>query len=121
MAGLKLTNLQKKFGNNAVVDKLNVDIKDGEFITFLGPSGCGKTTTLRMVAGFIQPTQGSISIDGKVISSHEENIFLPPDKRDMGMVFQTYAVWPHMNIFKNIAYPLKFKNFSKKEIKEKSY
>lgn len=119
MAGLKLTNLQKKFGNNTVVDKLNVDIKDGEFITFLGPSGCGKTTTLRMVAGFIRPTQGSISIDGKIISSQEENVFLPPDKRDMGMVFQTYAVWPHMNVFKNIAYPLKFKNYSKKEIKER--
>ncbi|MCD4674078.1 MAG: ABC transporter ATP-binding protein [Anaerolineaceae bacterium] len=119
MAGLKLINLQKKFGNNAVVDKLNVDIKDGEFVTFLGPSGCGKTTTLRMVAGFIKPTKGSISIDGKIISSYEDNTFLPPDKRDMGMVFQTYAVWPHMNVFKNIAYPLKFKKYSKKETKER--
>lgn len=119
MAELKLLNLQKKFGNNIAVDNVNVDVKDGEFITFLGPSGCGKTTTLRMIAGFIKPTKGSVSIGDKTISSYEENIFLPPDKRDMGMVFQTYAVWPHMNIFKNVAYPLKFKKYSNKEIKER--
>ena len=119
MAELKLVNLQKKFGNNTAVDNVTVTVKDGEFITFLGPSGCGKTTTLRMIAGFIRSTKGSIMIDDKIISSYEENIFLPPDKRDMGMVFQTYAVWPHMNIYKNVAYPLKFKKYSKKEIKER--
>jgi len=119
MAELKLINLQKKFGDAIAVDDVTVTIKDGEFITFLGPSGCGKTTTLRMIAGFIKSTRGSITIDDKVISSYEEGVFLPPDKRDMGMVFQTYAVWPHMNTFKNVAYPLKFKKYSKNEIRER--
>jgi len=119
MAELKLNKLQKKFGNVTAVDDITVSVKDGEFITFLGPSGCGKTTTLRMIAGFIKSTKGSITIDEKVISSFEDNIFLPPDKRDMGMVFQTYAVWPHMNTFNNVAYPLKFKKYSKSEIKER--
>ncbi|MEN8240497.1 MAG: ABC transporter ATP-binding protein [Chloroflexota bacterium] len=119
MAELKLVNLQKKFGNTIAVDNVTVTVKDGEFITFLGPSGCGKTTTLRMIAGFIKPTKGSIIIDDKVLSSNEERVFLPPDQRDMGMVFQTYAVWPHMNTYKNVAYPLKFKKYSKKEIEER--
>ncbi len=113
MAELKLLNIQKKFGDVVAVNNVTVTVKDGEFITFLGPSGCGKTTTLRMIAGFIKSTKGSITIDDKVISSFEEGVFLPPDKRDMGMVFQTYAVWPHMNTFNNVAYPLKFKNFSR--------
>ncbi len=119
MAELKLINLQKKFGDVIAVDNVNVTVKDGEFITFLGPSGCGKTTTLRMIAGFIKSTKGSITIDDKVISSYEEGVFLPPDKRDMGMVFQTYAVWPHMNTFNNVAYPLKFKKYSRNEIEER--
>jgi len=119
MAELKLKNLQKIFSNTVAVDDVTVNVQDGEFITFLGPSGCGKTTTLRMIAGFIRPTKGSILIDNKAVSSQEEGIFLPPDKRDMGMVFQTYAVWPHMNTFNNVAYPLKFKKLSKKEIKDR--
>jgi iron(III) transport system ATP-binding protein len=119
MAELQLINLQKKFGNNIAVDNITVTVPDGEFITFLGPSGCGKTTTLRMIAGFIKPTKGSIMVGNDIISSVKDNVFLPPDKRDMGMVFQTYAVWPHMNTFNNVAYPLKFKDFSKKEIKER--
>ena len=112
MADLILINLHKKFGSSVAVDDVTVTVKDGEFVTLLGPSGCGKTTTLRMIAGFAKPTSGSILIDDKVITSTEKNIFLPPDKRDMGMVFQSYAVWPHMNIFKNVAYPLKFKKMS---------
>lgn len=119
MAELKLVNLQKKFGNTVAVDDVTVTVKDGEFITLLGPSGCGKTTTLRMIAGFAKPTNGSILIADKPITSVAENIFLPPDRRDMGMVFQTYAVWPHMNIFKNVAYPLKFKKLSKAEIENR--
>jgi len=116
MAELKLINLQKKFGDFVAVEDVTVTVKDGEFITLLGPSGCGKTTTLRMIAGFIKSTKGSITIDDKVLSSYEGGVFLPPDKRDMGMVFQTYAVWPHMNTYNNVAYPLKFKKLSRKEI-----
>lgn len=119
MAELKLKNVQKKFGDVIAVDNVTVDVKDGEFITFLGPSGCGKTTTLRMIAGFIKSTKGSITLDDKTISSFEEGVFISPDKRDMGMVFQTYAVWPHMNTYNNVAYPLKFKKYSKKDIKER--
>ncbi len=119
MADLKLINLHKKFGSNVAVDDVTVTVKDGEFVTLLGPSGCGKTTTLRMIAGFAKPTSGSILIDDKVITSTEKNIFLPPDKRDMGMVFQSYAVWPHMNIFKNVAYPLKFKKMSSSQMKKR--
>jgi len=118
MADLKLLNLQKKFGSNVVVDDVTVTVKDGEFVTLLGPSGCGKTTTLRMIAGFAKPTSGSILVDDKVLTSVKKNIYLPPDKRDMGMVFQSYAVWPHMNIFKNVAYPLKFKKISANQMKE---
>jgi len=118
MADLKLINLHKKFGSSVAVDDVTVTVKDGEFVTLLGPSGCGKTTTLRMIAGFAKPTSGSIYIDDKVITSTQKNIFLPPDKRDMGMVFQSYAVWPHMNIFKNVAYPLKFKKISGNQMKE---
>ena len=81
-----------------VVDNLNLTIEQGEFVSFLGPSGCGKTTSLRMLAGLEQNTGGRISIDGVVVSEPENNIFVPPEKRRVGMVFQSYAVWPHMNV-----------------------
>ena len=91
--------------------------QDKEFITLLGPSGCGKTTMLRMIAGFEKPTSGEISIDGRVVSS--DKTFVPPEKRDIGMVFQSYAVWPHMTVFDNVAYPLKIKKYDKATIKQK--
>ena len=90
---------------------------DKEFITLLGPSGCGKTTMLRMIAGFEKPTTGEIKIDDKVVSG--ENVFVPPNLRNIGMVFQSYAVWPHMNVFDNVAYPLKIQKVSKNEIKKR--
>ena len=93
----------------------NVDVKDGEFISFLGPSGCGKTTTLRMIAGFERPTEGSIILGDTVVSSASEGLFMAPEKRDIGMVFQSYAVWPHMTVAENVAYPLKIQGVSKAE------
>lgn len=119
MAELKLINLEKSFGDYKVVRNVDITVKDGEFVTLLGPSGCGKTTTLRMIAGFTTPTSGSILLDDVPITSVDQKIFLPPEQRDMGMVFQSYAVWPHMNIFQNVAYPLRFKKMSKQEMQEK--
>ncbi|MBU0661673.1 ABC transporter ATP-binding protein [Patescibacteria group bacterium] len=119
MAELKLINLEKNFGDYKAVRDVNLTVRDGKFVTLLGPSGCGKTTTLRMIAGFTVPTGGSILLDDVPITSVDHGIFLPPEQRDMGMVFQSYAVWPHMNIFQNVAYPLKFKKISKQEMQDK--
>lgn len=111
---LVLTNLVKEFGNGAekvrAVDDLSLTIEPGEFVTLLGPSGCGKTTTLRMIAGFETPTSGSIVLDGKNLAS------LSPDKRPMGMVFQSYALFPHMSVFDNVAYGLRVQKMGKTEI-----
>ncbi len=117
--GVNIKNLTKVYlshNNNSefkAVDDISVEIKAGEFVTLLGPSGCGKTTTLRMVAGFEIPTEGDIYLGGDRIND------LTPDKRDTAMVFQSYALFPHLNIFDNIVYGLKLKKIDKKEIEEK--
>lgn len=114
---LELTNITKEFGKGQevvrAVDNLNLVIEPGEFITFLGPSGCGKTTTLRMIAGFETPTAGAITLDGQNLSD------LTPDKRPMGMVFQSYALFPHMSVHENISYGLKIQKLSSAEITQK--
>lgn len=117
MAVIKIDHVTKSFGKVQVLKEFTNEFADGEFITLLGPSGCGKTTMLRMLAGFEKPTSGQISIDGTVMSS--DDTFIPPEKRGIGMVFQSYAVWPHMNVFKNVAYPLKIQKLPKEEIKKK--
>jgi iron(III) transport system ATP-binding protein len=117
MSKIALKNVTKAFGNVTVIRDFNEEFNDGEFITFLGPSGCGKTTMLRMIAGFEKPTSGEILIDDKIVSSAKS--FVPPEKRQVGMVFQSYAVWPHMNVFDNVAYPLKLKKMDKALMKEK--
>jgi iron(III) transport system ATP-binding protein len=100
------------------VENLNLEVKDGEFISFLGPSGCGKTTTLRMIAGLEENTHGKIYFGNELVSDPSTKTFVQPEKRNVGMVFQSYAVWPHMNVFDNVAYPLKFKKMSKDKIRE---
>ncbi len=117
MSVIELSHVSKKFGDVTVLDDFSDTFKDGEFITLLGPSGCGKTTMLRMIAGFEKPSTGEIRIDGNLVSGN--GVFVPPEKRGIGMVFQTYAVWPHMNVFDNVAYPLKIQRRPKKEIAEK--
>jgi iron(III) transport system ATP-binding protein len=102
---VELTNLRKVYGETVAVDGVNLEIVKGEFMTFLGPSGCGKTTTLRMIAGLIEPTEGEIRVGGKLLSAPGTKL-VPPEKRNMGMVFQSFAVWPHMNVFENVAFPL---------------
>ena len=115
MAELKLHHIYKRYGNVTAVGDFNIDVADGEFISFLGPSGCGKTTTLRMIAGFEKPTEGVITIGDQEISNAEKGYFLAPEKRGIGMVFQSYAVWPHMNVIDNVGYPLKIQNVPKEE------
>ncbi len=115
MAQLKLEHIFKRFGKVTAVGDFNIDVADGEFISFLGPSGCGKTTTLRMIAGFEKPTEGTITIGDQVVSDASKGHFLPPEKRGIGMVFQSYAVWPHMNVIDNVGYPLKIQKVPKEE------
>lgn len=114
-----LKNIIKKFGQTSAIQETNLTIDSGQFISLLGPSGCGKTTILRMIAGLSEPTEGEIELNSHMVFSKAQKIFIPPEKRNIGMVFQSYALWPHMTVFKNIAYPLKIQKKSKEEIKEK--
>lgn len=104
---LKIKSLVKQFGASRAVDSMSLEIREGELVTFLGPSGCGKSTTLRCIAGLESPTDGEIWIDDKVVSAPKRGIDVPPEKRQLGMVFQSYALWPHMTVLENVAYPLK--------------
>ena len=115
MSTITIKNLTKSYGSVQVLKEFNEVFRDGEFVTLLGPSGCGKTTMLRTIAGFEIPTTGEIWIDDRLVSGGKT--FLPPEKRDIGMVFQSYAVWPHMNVFDNVAYPLQIKRMNREEIK----
>jgi iron(III) transport system ATP-binding protein len=117
MPEIKLKKVTKSFGKTRIIEEFDAVFSDGEFVTLLGPSGCGKTTTLRMIAGFERPTSGEIYIGENLVSS--DDTFVPTEKRNIGMVFQSYAVWPHMNVFDNVAYPLKIRNHPKQEIREK--
>ena len=110
---VEIEGVNKLYGSNHVVKNLNLSIEEGEFLTLLGSSGCGKTTTLRMIAGFEEPSTGSIKVEGESIEEKE------PFERNVNTVFQTYALFPHKTIFDNIAYGLKMKNVPKKEIKER--
>ncbi|WP_440923853.1 ABC transporter ATP-binding protein [Candidatus Pelagibacter sp.] len=115
MSKIVIKNLEKSFGDNKVINKFNIDIKDGEFIVLVGPSGCGKSTLLRMVSGLESIDQGEIFLDTKLINN------LIPSKREIAMVFQSYALYPHMNVFENMSFGLKMEKISKNEIKEKVY
>jgi len=113
MAHLELENLTKRFAGVASVDGINLSAEHAEFICLLGPSGCGKTTTLRMIAGLIEPDAGEVRVAGKVLSS--PRAVTPPERRNMGMIFQSYAVWPHMTVGQNVAYGLKMRKVPRAE------
>ena len=117
MAFIEIQNLFKRFKKVVAINHIQLEVKKGEMLTLLGPSGCGKTTTLRCIAGLERPDEGDIVIDGKPMLSQG---FVQPSKRGIGMVFQNYAVWPHMKVYNNIVYGLKIQRMSRPQIKEKA-
>ena len=122
MATLKVENLTKKFSSVVAVDNVSFEVGEGDFLSLIGPSGCGKTSTLRCIAGLEKPDGGRVLLGDKKLTSMEEGIFIPPYKRNFGMVFQSYAVWPHMTTFGNVSYPLKMeKKYNKKELAKHTF
>ena len=120
MSKIELKHIDKFYGKNHVLKDLNLTIEDGEFMTLLGPSGCGKTTTLRVISGLENPQHGTIDINGKNIVDGEAMFFTPPSKRDLNLVFQSYALWPHMTVFDNVAFGMaNTTKMPKAEIKER--
>ncbi|TKT82491.1 ABC transporter ATP-binding protein [Aquamicrobium sp. LC103] len=118
MDGLVLRNLGRRFGAFDAVADLNLHIKPGEFVSLLGPSGCGKTTTLRMIAGFIDPTAGAIELNGKLLSAPDGSV--PPEKRGMSMIFQSYAIWPNMTVAQNVSFGLKLRKLPREEVRRRT-
>ena len=110
MASVELRGLTKRFGSLAVVDNVSLRIDHGQLVCLLGPSGCGKTTTLRLIAGFVEPSAGEIRVGDKLISSPAHS--LPPERRNMSMIFQSYALWPHMTVTENIVYGLRLRKIN---------
>lgn len=117
MAAITITRLGKSYGAVKVLEGLDLSVEQGEFLTLLGPSGCGKTTTLRCIAGLETPTAGSIQIGSDLVVDMAKGSVMPPNKRDLGMVFQSYALWPHMSVAANVAYPLKVRGRPRDEIR----
>jgi ABC-type Fe3+/spermidine/putrescine transport system ATPase subunit len=114
---VRLDRLSKRYGPIAAVSELSLEVARGEALTLLGPSGCGKTTTLRMIAGLETPDEGAIWFDGTPVVSVPERVNLPPERRNIGMVFQSYAIWPHMTVAQNVAFPLKVRRLPGEEVR----
>ncbi len=119
MHRIELCHVSKSFGKVKAVDDLSLVVEPGSFLTLLGPSGCGKTTVLRMIAGLEEPDTGDILIDGKPVFSAKEGIFVPSAQRNLGLVFQSYALWPHMTVYQNVAFGLELAKRPKPEIKQR--
>lgn len=119
MSFLRIQNLYKTFNRVVAVNRLDLEIREGEFFTLLGSSGCGKTTTLRLVGGLEKPDGGEIHLGDRCLVSGSRRLFIKPEKRDMGMVFQSYALWPHMTVFENVVYPLKLRGIRGHEAEKK--
>jgi iron(III) transport system ATP-binding protein len=117
VASVELRGLTKRYGSLAVVDAVSLKIEHGLLVCLLGPSGCGKTTTLRLIAGFVEPTEGEIAVGARVVSSPART--LPPESRNMSMIFQSYALWPHMTVADNVAYGLTLRKVSRADIAKK--
>lgn len=119
MSYVRLKDVTKIFGSVKAVDSLNLEIGKGECFSMLGPSGCGKTTTLRMVAGFEDLDDGEIYVGDRLLSSRRKGYYLPPEKRDFGMVFQAFAVWPHLSVYENVAFPLRIRKVPQAELEKR--
>lgn len=119
MSTVTFEHIGKSYGEVRVIKDFDLKIKDGDFVSFLGPSGCGKTTTLRMVAGLETNTEGKLFIGEILVNDPQNRFIMAPEKRQVGMVFQSYAVWPHMNVFENVAYPLRVAKIAKSEIADR--
>ncbi|MDX9800503.1 MAG: ABC transporter ATP-binding protein [Spirochaetia bacterium] len=119
MEKIELKKITKKYGKIAAVDNMDLSIKEGEFLTLLGPSGCGKTTTLRMIAGLEEPSSGELFSNGKTLFSKEAGVYVPPEQRNLGFMFQSYALWPHMTVRRNISLGLETRKIGKEKINKK--
>jgi iron(III) transport system ATP-binding protein len=119
MKDIRVVGLAKAFGKALAVDHVSFEVPARSLVTLLGPSGCGKTTTLRLIAGLERPDAGEVYVGERLLTSAGRGAFLPPDKRRMGMVFQTYAIWPHMTVFENIAFPLRARRVPARDIRER--
>jgi iron(III) transport system ATP-binding protein len=117
LSRLKLSGISKRFGDFLAVDDIDLELQNGEFVSLLGPSGCGKTTTLRMIAGFVDPTFGTIEMDDQILSSPVGSV--PPDRRQMSMIFQSYAIWPNMTVEQNVAFGLELRKIPNAEVKRR--
>jgi iron(III) transport system ATP-binding protein len=116
MSAVSIQHLHKQFSDNVILPDFSLEIEEGEFVVLLGPSGCGKTTVLRCVAGLETASRGLISIGGDIVEDGERGLFVPPQDRDLGFVFQHYALWPHMSVHENVAYPLRVRRVGKGDI-----
>lgn len=118
MKDVRVSGLCKRFGDNVVVDNVSFELAAGQLLTLLGPSGCGKTTTLRLLAGLERPDSGTIEVGGRLVASGQ-HLCVPPEKRAIGMVFQSYAIWPHKTVFKNVSFVLESRKVPKREIRDR--
>lgn len=116
---LEVRGLEEKIGSQQILRGIDFHVETGAIVTLLGPSGCGKTTTLRCIAGLIKPDKGVITVGGRTIFSSDERVDVPAEKRGLGVVFQSYALWPHMRVFQNVAFPLRVRKMPESKIKEK--
>ena len=119
MSSLSVENLSKLFGGVRAVDGVSLQVREGEMMVLVGPSGCGKTTCLRCIAGLERPSAGRVRIGERVVTAIEDGVFLPPERREIGMVFQSYAVWPHMTVFENVAYPLRALGVAREPLRQR--
>jgi iron(III) transport system ATP-binding protein len=117
MSFLELKDLRKVYGSAVAVDTVNLSIDKGKLVCLLGPSGCGKTTTLRLIAGFMEPTAGDIRVGGRLVSTAGKAE--PPERRNMSMIFQSYALWPHMSVYENVAYGLRIRNLGRDIVQQR--
>jgi len=119
MSSVTLDSISKTYGNQVIIPPIFLEIKPNEFLSLLGPSGCGKTTLIRMIAGLETPTEGRVIIGEQPVFDSSLQLFAPPERRNLGMVFQSYALWPHLTVFENIAFPLRCRKVSQSEIEHK--